>query len=38
MFRRRAKCVMRCGAFNTKVNPSGVAAFQPATVLALGVR
>ncbi len=35
---RRAICVIRCGALSTKVNPSGTAAFHPATVLAFGIR
>src|SRR5439155_20941402 len=36
--RSRAMWVMRCGALRTNVNPAGVAAFQPATVFALGDR
>ncbi len=30
--------VMRCGALSTNVNPVGVAASQPATVFAFGIR
>jgi hypothetical protein len=38
IFLRRAKWVIRCGAFTTKRNSGGVAASHPAIVFALGMR